>query len=1366
MNSIKTITFGSDRVHPVPHSRTSIKVSRQASLNDSDDLNSSLSSSSSKDNHYINIENTHHNSTRSKPSRTNINIESGSYQKASHKKQTTRVQDIKQQVEGCNQETGCTDSNSEKLNQEDEDYTFNYNEDDINMSTLLDEYQASLNRKGCDKTGCHRFKLLSYRLSQTLLDRLNATNTLRNRNKKDAICSESDRDSLLGMMRDKDKRIEDLERLLEEQKRLRLQDANQVEEKAARIKEWVANKLKELENQNKQLRDNNKKQKQHVESLSIKLALMSPVSSPRKVNQKSQELDRFNDETTNQIGLLHPKTLNLNSNTHSHYETKIVNALNSSQKPKANDSGLDCPSKPNNKDTAAYRSESPVYDSVSVEHITRRPPRDKCAELEADKPPPPPPPHQHIMDDWEHQLYDLAEKSLNQLLRQTHKEADSATSQKGPVEQQSLDKSQINSRRDSSSSMKNDLISLVKPSFTTIDGDQVVEEAELNDADSLEPRNEPHNQSSSVDLRLPPTQPFQNPTHSQAIRPDDQQVQPMQPIKELNRMRRGSHMNSSDIIERQPSVTDLFNSPRRTRTGQADSILRTQSVKRNPAPGILYDFVTADLVKRGYLVKPGALKNNNRWFVLKDFHLYSYKCGSDETTKSTPNMKLKLERECQVCAVNQSSGSSFGFKLIFPDKTLQLIAESAQARDEWIKILTVAINLSDIDPAALAKNDSTHEGLMSFTQLGHTKRCYATLTNHMLFFLKSPTDPTPLSYVSVKGARIKEITDKFDYDLEEQAIIRQKSCFQDCSLAIYPKFSLSSDPIYITLGSQQDIDKWFYHLSAASGYDQSCGTQFERALIRIMLNQSMTGKKNSHSSAMTHSSESYASCLWKNSSVMLYSDQPIEQPLTSLPNETLRMEALELFKSILLFTQVPLEPIAIDYHVSLLQNCLSRLHKHPELRNEFYAQLIKQGTYVFHRCSGFSSTSGSTCADGGGSSSTSSSGCSPTRRSSIDSLARHSTDCQMITDIQALDSLTNRETRLRLDYDKSSISLSHIDNQNKDTNGNNPQLAQPSHPPTTSELLQVMQILSIAVSLNLPRGRIRWWLTDHLNRFANPDNNIGKYALYCLRAMDRTLSNGSRENIPSRTEIMSVLLRNPYDHSSPHSLPLSFPDGSYMVIGADGSTTVEEFMRSMAKSNNIRDSSLSDFYLFADDPSDTNKLHILEPQRKILDTVGWWEQTLRRHNSGRYQNTRLIKVVCKKRLVFRAEKGETHQERLMIVHQINQEVAAHKIPLDMDLCIELAAIMAQLTFGNFDKSNDPKLLRCRLDKISNAFLGKSELLSECETSKDHLLTRWKSLSEKSPQECVRVYLNCIRRLMIDEQSKRSINADKYISSSQ
>lgn len=60
-------------------------------------------------------------------------------------------------------------------------------------------------------------------------------------------------------------------------------------------------------------------------------------------------------------------------------------------------------------------------------------------------------------------------------------------------------------------------------------------------------------------------------------------------------------------------------------------------------------------------------------------------------------------------------------------------------------------------------------------------------------------------------------------------------------------------------------------------------------------------------------------------------------------------------------------------------------------------------------------------------------------------------------------------------------------------------------------------------------------------------SETGQYAIYCQRAVERTLQTGEREARPSRMEVVSILLRNPFHHSLPFSIPVHFANGTYQV---------------------------------------------------------------------------------------------------------------------------------------------------------------------------------------------------------------------------
>lgn len=104
-----------------------------------------------------------------------------------------------------------------------------------------------------------------------------------------------------------------------------------------------------------------------------------------------------------------------------------------------------------------------------------------------------------------------------------------------------------------------------------------------------------------------------------------------------------------------------------------------------------------------------------------------------------------------------------------------------------------------------------------------------------------------------------------------------------------------------------------------------------------------------------------------------------------------------------------------------------------------------------------------------------------------------------------------------------------------------------SNPPAYT-FVQGWQLLALAVSLFVPKSsRLLWYLKLHLSRNADSKTEQGKYAAYCERALERTLKNLGRETKPSRMEVLSILMKNPYHHSLPHAIPVHMMNGTYQV---------------------------------------------------------------------------------------------------------------------------------------------------------------------------------------------------------------------------
>ncbi|KAH0620714.1 hypothetical protein JD844_021414 [Phrynosoma platyrhinos] len=275
-------------------------------------------------------------------------------------------------------------------------------------------------------------------------------------------------------------------------------------------------------------------------------------------------------------------------------------------------------------------------------------------------------------------------------------------------------------------------------------------------------------------------------------------------------------------------------------------------------------------------------------------------------------------------------------------------------------------------------------------------------------------------------------------------------------------------------------------------------------------------------------------------------------------------------------------------------------------------------------------------------------------------------------------------------------------------------------------VIQCWQLLALCTPLFLPQHHFLWYLKHHLQQHADPKSEIGKYAIYCQRSMEHTLKAGEREARPSRMEIVSILLRNPYHHSLPFSIPVHFMNGTYQVVGFDGSSTVDEFLQQLNQETGMRRSSLSGFYLFTDDPSGRDLEHCLQGPMKICDIISKWEQALKELNPGKYEGgTRIVKLTYKNRLYFRSQaKGETDRERLLLAFQVNGEIVSGRFPVNKELALEMAALMAQVEYGDMDRP------------VQSSPGGRLA---------DRLATKWMMLQGCSLQECVRIYLTVARK---------------------
>uniref|UniRef100_A0AAQ5XUX0 Pleckstrin homology domain containing, family H (with MyTH4 domain) member 2 n=1 Tax=Amphiprion ocellaris TaxID=80972 RepID=A0AAQ5XUX0_AMPOC len=300
--------------------------------------------------------------------------------------------------------------------------------------------------------------------------------------------------------------------------------------------------------------------------------------------------------------------------------------------------------------------------------------------------------------------------------------------------------------------------------------------------------------------------------------------------------------------------------------------------------------------------------------------------------------------------------------------------------------------------------------------------------------------------------------------------------------------------------------------------------------------------------------------------------------------------------------------------------------------------------------------------------------------------------------------------------------------------------------------LQGWQFLALCVGLFLPQHPFLWLLQCLPVAFRT---EVGKYAIYCQRSMERTQQKGERQSRPSRMEILSILLRNPYHHSLPFSVPVHFLNNTYQVVSFDASTTVDEFQCRLNQDTGMRKTGLSGFSLYTDDPTGRELEHCLQGGIKICDIISKWEQSSKEQHTGKSENTRTVRLTYKNRLYFSLQvRGESERERLLLAYQTNEAIVAGHFPVNKELALEMAALLAQVEFGDFERpfsasgsaqTKSNQTLKQVLDRFYPKHYRRTTTEEQLRQLLQRLSTRWASLRGRSSSECVRIYLTVARK---------------------
>ncbi|XP_069191623.1 uncharacterized protein CG43867 isoform X4 [Procambarus clarkii] len=645
----------------------------------------------------------------------------------------------------------------------------------------------------------------------------------------------------------------------------------------------------------------------------------------------------------------------------------------------------------------------------------------------------------------------------------------------------------------------------------------------------------------------------------------------------------------------------------------------------------------------------------------------------------------------EVCRVTRSEGAHT-FEVNTGKKTYYLTADNTALVEDWVRVLQNVLR-RNATKLLLSKEDNkpTLQGWLTKVKHGHARRCWCVLIGKMFIYFKSPNDQNPISQINMRDARVEEVEKVSDSEGEETA--EDDTLREDLTIGIFPSHQ---GPTYLIMPNKQDKDNWLYHLTVVSGGGPNAGTQYEQLVQKLM---ELDGDPNC--------------VLWRHP-LLLHSKDPISSPLTSLPSSQLQAEAIKLFKACQLYTSVLMDSSGIDYHVVLCQNALQQCLTYPELQPELLSALIKQTSKHLQAKPGVQVTK------------------------TLNKI-KHSRNL-LLCATQSLFLCDSSGAQ------KASPTLG----------SGQPLPADPKINPPSFTFIQGWQFLALAVSLFVPKNsKLLWYLKLHLERNADTKTEVGKYAAYCQRALERTLEHGGREAKPSRMEVLSILLKNPYHHSLPHAIPVHFINGTYQVIGFDGSTTIDEFLSSLNQEIGCRDVHQSGFALFSDDPIEKDLEHCLNRNAKLCDVISKWETALREKGSGKFENTKVIRLLYKSRLYYRAAaKHETDREKLLLCYQVNQQIQQGKFPITRELALELATLMAQIDMGevNSERSRGSGSSGPSTAHIQQAFTKfyparYREDLNEEETKtlQDSLQEKWVGLRGRTQNDCVRIYLTCTRK---------------------
>ncbi|MES1911702.1 MAG: hypothetical protein MHM6MM_004095 [Cercozoa sp. M6MM] len=303
---------------------------------------------------------------------------------------------------------------------------------------------------------------------------------------------------------------------------------------------------------------------------------------------------------------------------------------------------------------------------------------------------------------------------------------------------------------------------------------------------------------------------------------------------------------------------------------------------------------------------------------------------------------------------------------------------------------------------------------------------------------------------------------------------------------------------------------------------------------------------------------------------------------------------------------------------------------------------------------------------------------------------------------------------------------------------------QTTNNPKTQSLHDGWKLMALFSGIFPPSEEFACYLASYLYERSQVPGEVGEYARYALRRLDRCMSDGARRCVPCDAEIRAVQDRQPV------TVRVGFLDGTFKSVLVDSQTNAQEVSRMLAKRMNIRNPESFTLAEMEEEDEEAEHTMSLEDQQKMRDKADKdWEkmnakerfarQNARRDRAiskderildivGSWQHknplAKKFRLVYKIKLFFTSERKQMSPEarRLYFVQAAYDVVnGMHSNSADERTIMDLAALQVQGVYGVNDAAYyQPGLL---IDKLAQ-FVPKEYL-----QKRDHTYLEAKILNE-------------------------------------